>query len=342
MKISNETKVGAVAVVSITLLILGFNFLKGKKLFTNNKSLIANFSNVQGLANSNPVTVNGLQVGTVFNITPTKDMRQIVVTLTITKDIDIPDNSIAIIKPSLLGTTSLDIKLGDSHNFLKNKGTILTETNAGIFTDVLKKVDPVLYQVTNAVGSIDTFLRKLNTIVDPQAKSNIGATLENLNKITASLTLSAANLEILLNTQSGTLAKTLNNLSSVTGNLASNNDKISGVLTNLDKTATNLSQLNIQRTLDSLDATINDLKSLVNKVNTNDGTLGRLLNDPSLYKNLASTANKLNLLIDDIRVNPKRYVNISILGKKNTSPPLTLPLPDTMNSPYIIIEKVKN
>ncbi|CAN5895921.1 MlaD family protein [soil metagenome] len=342
MKISNETKVGAIAIVSVTLLILGFNFLKGKKLFSDSKSIIAQFGNVQGLANSNPVMVNGLQVGTVYNITPSKDMRQIMVTLTITKDINIPDNSVAIIKPNLLGTTALDIKLGDSRTYLKNKDTIFTEANAGILNDVLKKVDPVLYQVTNAVSSIDTFLRNLNTIVDPQAKDNIGATLANLNKITGSLTLSAANLEILLNTQSGTLAKTLNNLSSVTGNLANNNDKITGVLTNLDKTATNLSQLNLKKTLDSLDATINNLKLLVNKVSNNDGTLGHLINDPSLYKNLASTANKLNVLIDDIRVNPKRYVNISIIGRKNSSTPLALPLPDTLNSPYILVEKVKN
>ena len=340
MKISSETKVGAIAVVSVTLLILGYSFLKGKKLFGHSKSIIAKFGNVQGLANSNPVMVNGLQVGTVYDISPTKDMRQILATLTITKDINIPDNSIAMIKPNPLGTTTLEIKLGDSHTFLKNKDSIITEANAGIFNDILKKIDPALYQITNAVGSIDSFLKNLNGIVDPRAKNNIGATLENLNKVTASLALSAASLEILLNTQSGTLAKTLNNLSSVTGNLAANNDKISGVLTNLDKTATNLSQLDIKRTLDSLDATINNLKSLVGKFNTNDGTIGLLLNDPSLYKNLASTANKLNLLIDDIRVNPKRYVNISILGKKNTSSPLSLPLPDTMNSPYII-EKVK-
>ena len=341
MKITNETKVGAIAVVSITLLILGFSFLKGKKLFSDSKSIVAKFSNVQGLANSNPVTINGLQVGTVYSIIPTKDMREILVTLTITKDIDIPDNSLAMIKPSLLGITSLDIKLGNSHTYLKHKDSILTEANDGILTDVLKKVDPVLYTVTNAVSSIDSFLKNLNNIVDPRAKNNIGATLDNLNKITASLTLSASSLEVLLNNQTGALAKTLNNLSSVTGNLASNNDKISGVLTNLDKTATNLSQLNLKATLDSLDATINNLKSLVGKFNTNEGTVGRLLNDPSLYKNLASTANKLNLLIDDIRVNPKRYVNISILGKKNTSSPLEFPLPDTMNSPYII-EKVKN
>lgn len=341
MKISNETKVGTVAVVAIVLLILGFNFLKGKQLFSKSTILYAKFENVQGLANSNQVVINGLQVGTVYDIAPTKDMHQILVTLNITKDINIPVNSVAIIKSSLLGTTTLDIKLGSAATYLKPKDTVATEVNFGLLNDVLKKVDPVLYQVTNAVASIDTFLKNLNNIVDPRAKNNIGTTLDNLKVLTASLTVSSASLQELLNTQTGTLAKTLNNLSSVTGNLASNNDKISGVLTNLDKTATNLSQLNLQKTLDSLDATINSLKDIVGKLDTNNGTIGMLLNDPSLYKNLASTANKLNLLIDDIRVNPKRYVNISILGKKNTSAPLQLPMPDTVNSPYII-EKAKN
>jgi len=341
VKINNETKVGAIAVVSITLLILGFNFLKGKKLFSDSKTIIGRFTNVQGLANSNPVLVNGMQIGTVYNISSTKDMRTILVNLTISKDIDIPDNSIAIIKPNPLGTTSVDIKLGDSQTYLKHNDNIITEANAGIFNDILKKVDPVLYEVKHAVGSIDSFLMNLNTVVDPNAKNNIGATLENLNKVTASLISSTASLDILLNTQTGALAKTLNNLDAVSSNLVNNNEKISGVLTNLDKATTNLAQLDFKKTLDSLDATINSLKSIVSKFENNDGTIGMLLNDPSLYKNLASTSNKLNLLLDDIRVNPRRYVNISVIGRKNTNAPLAIPLPDTINSPYII-ETIKN
>ena len=341
MKISNETKVGAVAVVSVTLLILGFNFLKGKKLFSSSKDIIARFENVHGLTNSNPVMVNGLQVGTVYSLSPSKDMRQILVTLNITSDIDIPANSVATIKPSLLGVTSLDITLGNATTFLKHKDSISTIANTGTLDNILKKVDPVLFEVTKAISSIDSFLKNLNHIIDPRAKNNIGATLENLNKITGSLTHSASSLEAMLNTQTGTVSKTLNNLNSVSGNLAANNDKVTGVLTNLDKTTSNLSELDLKATLESLNATIGNLKNLVGKMNDDNGTIGLLLNDPSLYKNLASTANKLNLLIDDIRVNPKRYVNISVIGKKNSSAPLSQPLPDTLNSPYII-EKAKN
>ncbi len=336
MKISNETKVGAIAVVCVTLLILGFNFLKGKKLFSSSTTLYAKYGNVQGLQNSNPIVINGLQVGTVYKISTDKDMRQIMVELNITKDIHIPKNSIAIIKPNPIGTTSVEIKLGDAVASLKNKDSIFTEANAGVFDDILRKVDPVLYEVKKTVSSLDTMIVKINSVIDPTAKNNIGATLENLNKITSSMVISTASLQGLLNQQTGALAKTLGNVNSITGNLASNNEKINSVVTNLDKTTTKLAQLDLQKTLSTLDATINDLKSIVGKFNTNTGSLGLLMNDTKLYNNLASTGNKLNLLLDDIRVNPKRYVSISILGKKQNNKPLLIPQPDTLDSPYYI------
>lgn len=341
MKISNELKVGLIAVISITVLILGFNFLKGKTFFSHSTTLFAVYGNVQKLSPSNPVIINGLQVGSVYKISTDKDMRRLLVNMTITKDIHIPKNSIAIIKPDLLSTPSIEIKLGDSNEYLNSNDTLATESSSGIFTDVLKRVDPVLYEVTKAVSSIDSILIKVNGIVDPNAKNNIGATLANLNKISAELLTSSASLNQLLNTQTGALAKTLNNASAVTGNLAASNDKITSVLNNLDKTTSNLSQLDLQKTLASLDATINELKNAMSKLDSTGGTAGLLLNDPTLYKNLASTANKLNLLIDDIRVNPKRYVSISVFGKKNKTQPLTTPLVDTINAPYII-EKAPN
>ena len=340
MKISNETKVGAITVISVALLILGFNFLKGKKLWSKDTMITGKYGNVQGLQNSNPVIINGLQVGTVYKIRTEKDMREILVDMNITKDINIPKNSIAIIKSNPLGTTSIEIKLGDAVENLKNKDIVLTETSGGIFDDVLKKVDPVLYEVRKAVSSVDTLLGNFNSILDPNAKGNIADVLANLNKVTAAMVTSTASLNGLLNSQTGALAKSLNNVSSITGNFASNNDKINSVMTNLDKTTSKFADLNVKKTLDTLDRAINDLKNMIGKFDNNNGTLGKLLNDPTLYKNLASSGNKLNLLLDDIRVNPKRYISISLIGKKQNNNPLLVPLPDTLNSPYYV-EKVK-
>lgn len=340
MKISNETKVGSIAVVAIAVLILGFNFLKGKKLLSHDTMIIGKYGNVQGLQNSNPIVINGLQVGTVYRITTDKDMRQIMVDMNITKDINIPKNSIAIIKGNPIGTPSIEIKLGDAVQNLKNKDTIYTEANAGIFDDVLKKVDPVLYEVRKAVSSIDTLLGKFNHILDPNASGNIASVLANLNRVTAMMVYSTASLNTLLDTRTGALSKSLNNVSTITSNFASNNEKINHVMSNLDKTSSKFAELNFKKTLDTLDRTIRDLHSIVGNFNNNNGTLGKLINDPALYQNLASTGNKLNLLLDDIRVNPKRYVNISVFGKKQNNSPLVVPTPDTLNSPYYI-KKVK-
>ena len=340
MKISNETKVGAITVISVAVLILGFNFLKGKKLWSKDTMITGKYGNVQGLQNSNPVIINGLQVGTVYKITTEKDMREILVDLNITKDIEIPKNSIAIIKSNPLGTTSVEIKLGDAVENLKDKDFILTETSGGLFDDVLKKVDPVLYEVRKAVSAIDTLLVNFNSILDPRAKGNIGQVLQNMNAVTASMLSSTASLNTLLNTQTGALAKSLNNVSSITSNFATNNEKINSVMSNLDKTTSKFATLNLNKTLDTLDRAINDLKNIIGKFDNNNGTLGKLINDPTMYQNLASTGNKLNLLLDDIRVNPKRYINISLIGKKQNNNPLLVPLPDTLNSPYYV-EKVK-
>ena len=340
MKITNETKVGAITIISVAVLILGFNFLKGKKLWSKDTTLRGKYGNVQGLQNSNPIMINGLQVGTVYKITTEKDMREILVDLNITKDINIPKNSIAIIKSNPLGTTSVEIKLGDAVENLKDKDIILTETSGGMFDDVLKKVDPVLYEVRKAVSSIDTLLGNFNTILDPRAKGNIAQVLANLNQVTASMVSSTASLNGLLNAQTGALAKSLNNVSSITSNFATNNEKINNVMSNLDKTTSKFATLNLNKTLDTLDRAVNELKNIISKFDNNNGTLGKLLNDPTMYQNLASSGNKLNLLLDDIRVNPKRYISISVFGKKQNNNPLLVPLPDTLNSPYYV-EQIK-
>jgi phospholipid/cholesterol/gamma-HCH transport system substrate-binding protein len=339
MKISNETKIGALTAIAITIMILGFNFLKGKSLFGKSHNLFAKYTNVQGLASSNPVMINGLQVGTVYSITTDKNMKEILVNMNLTKDVNIPVNSFAYIKNNPLGVTAIEIKLGNASEYLPKNDTIKTGTSAGILDEAAQEIRPVLTQVKNAVRSLDSVLQTVNSVVDPNAKNNIRGILENLNRTTAGLTVSSASLNELLNTQTGALAKSLNNVSAFTGNLANNNEKLTSVMTNLDKTTTNLSNLDLQKTLNTLDATVNDLKASMAKLNSTNGTAGMLLNDPKLYNNLAATANKINTLVDDIKTNPKRYISFSVFGKKAKGDALVVPLPDTVNAPYIQVFK---
>jgi phospholipid/cholesterol/gamma-HCH transport system substrate-binding protein len=334
MKISSETKVGALTAIAITLLILGFNFLKGKNLTGPNKRYYAIFKDIQGLDVSNPVVINGKQVGSVSNTDGGKTMRLIIVSLNMKEDVDVPKNSVAIINKSLLGNVQLEIKLGDAVNNLNNNDTLKTEASGDILDAALEKIDPVLFQVKNAVKSLDSVLKTINSVIDPNTKGNIRATMENLAATTAQLTQSAASLNILLNTQTGALAKTLNNVNAFTGNLAANNEKITGIMSNLDKTTTKFANLDVEKTLTSLNGTVTELKNTIGKLNSTSGTAGMLLNDTRLYNNLTATANKINLLLDDLKTNPKRYISFSVFGKKNKSTGLTVPLPDTVNAPY--------
>ena len=334
MKISDETKVGSLTAISIVLLILGFNFLKGRDLTVKSMRFYAIFENIQGLASSNAVVINGKQVGTVYNTDGGKDMRKITVVLTINQSVDIPYNSIAVINPSVLGTTSIEIRLGNSQQFINDGDTLATIASKGMLDDAFQKVDPVLLQVKNAIKSLDSVLLTVNNVFDSKTKNNIRGVMENLNTTTASLAISSASLQAILNTQTGALAKTLENVSAFTGTLKNNDAKIDQTLTNLETTTAKFSKLDIEKTLTSINGTINELKNTIGKVNSDKGSLGLLISDPKLYNNLSATSNKLNLLLDDVRVHPKRYINISVFGKKDKNLPLTIPLPDTVNAPY--------
>jgi phospholipid/cholesterol/gamma-HCH transport system substrate-binding protein len=335
MKISNETKVGSLTAVAIVLLILGFNFLKGKNLTAKTMRFYAVFGNIQGLATSNPVVINGKQVGTVYSTEGGLDMRRIIVSITMNQVVNIPDNSVAVLSASLLGTTSVEIKLGNSNTYKQNGDTLATAVSGSLLDAALERVDPVLAQVKTAVGSLDSVLLMVNNIFDPNTKNNIRSVMENLNKTTAGLALSSASLQSLLNNQTGALAKSLENLSAFTGGLKNNNAKIDQTLSNLEQTTAKFSRLELERTLNNLDHTVNDLKNTMGKINSDKGTLGLLINDTRLYNNLNATSNKLNALLDDVRVHPKRYVNISVFGRKDKNGPLLVPLADTLNAPYL-------
>ncbi|MDQ6756096.1 MAG: MlaD family protein [Bacteroidota bacterium] len=328
MKINNETKIGILAVVGVAVLIIGYNFLKGKSLFKKPKYVYARFEDIQGLGKSNPVVINGLQIGHVADLNGGKDLKSILVTVELTQDVLIPNNSLAVINPSLLGGVSLEVKLGNSNKYLKLGDTLLTTLSGGAFDEALKMINPVLYEVRNAVKSLDSVLHIVTGVFDPETKNNIKGVIANLNTVTGSFTVSAASLQTLLNTQNGAFAKSLDNVSTFTNNLNANNGKLNTIVGNAEKMSNNLAALNLQRTLNTVDSAANQLKAGIAKINSNNGSIGLLLNDTKLYDNLSATSNKINILLDDIRVHPKRYLTISVFGKKDKGDYITAPLVD--------------
>ncbi|TDW97055.1 MlaD family protein [Dinghuibacter silviterrae] len=327
MKISNETKVGALAAVAITLLILGFNFLKGRNLFSNAHRIYAKYANVSGLGTSNPVMINGLQVGTVYDIKPLdKNVDTILVTLNLTRDINIPDNSVAAIATPLLGTPEVDLRIGNSTRLIQVGDTIQSQAALGLMDNALKTVDPVLTQVGLVLHSVDSVLNKFSDILDPRTKGNLRDMIASFSKDASALTVTLNRVNGLLDKENGSLSKTMDNLDSFTGNLAKNNDALTGTLQNLKKTTDQLADGNLGKTLEQLKTSTAQLQDILTKVNNGSGSVGALLNDKTLYNKLNSTVRSINTLVDDLKLHPKRYVNITVFGKKDRSTPLKAPL----------------
>lgn len=326
MKLSNETKVGLLAVVAIVVLILGFNFLKGQNVFSRPPVLYAIFPNVGSLEKSNTVKINGLPVGTVYNIRQAdKEVNNIVVELHLTRDIEIPRNSVAFIDAGILNSSFINIEKGDQHVYLQSGDTIATRLDKGIIGSIQTQLGPTLTRVNETLDSLKYAIGAINSVFDPRTKNN-------LQSVIANLTTASGELSQLLDVQTGVLARSLANVDAITGNLAKNNDAISSSIRNVEVTTSKFANANIEGTISALQATIAELKNTIAGLNSTNGSLGLMMNDRQLYDKLNKVADRLNsaalsaeITMDDLRVHPKRYVNISVFGGKAKSAPLTSP-----------------
>ncbi len=320
MKISNELKVGLLALVAIIGLILGFRFLKGKDVFNRTPKIYAIFKSASGLDKSNFVKINGLTVGTVYALEPAdENVSAVKVIISITKDVNIPSNSVAYISGSLLGAATIIIDKGNATTFLKDGDKIATREEDGLLGDLTSEAKPLMSKVRNVADSLTLLLSGFNSTLDVNTQHNLQYAIANLSHATASLNQ-------LLSTVTPALSASLENVSAITGNLKSQNGQIQQILGNANTFTNDLSQLKLQRTLDSLNATISDLRIAVNKLSNPNSSLGALMNDRQLYNRLNDVALSAEILMDDIRVHPKRYINISVFGKKNIAGPLTAPV----------------
>ncbi len=304
MKLTKEVKTGILAIGAILLLIFGYSFLKGTNLLDKNREFYVKYDNVEGLAQAAPVTINGLTVGKVQNISFANSKGGLVVKFTVESDFDFSKNSIVRIYSSgLLGGKNLGIfPKYDVNNIAKSGDTLRGDIEDGMLTAVTKALGPLERKVNNTLATVDTLLLSINAIVDERTRKNLKEAIENLNN-------------------------TLNSFSGVSENLnyilSNNTGKLDNTFTNLDKTASNLSQLTDSLAQLETGKLVSDLQNVVDKmdkivagVDNGDGSIGKLLKDDKLYENLEGASRQLEQLLQDVKLNPKRYVHISVFGKK--------------------------
>lgn len=314
MKISNETKVGALVAIAIVLLIIGFNILKGNSLLSSSKTIYAVYHDVDGLEVANPVKVNGLKVGSVSSLSVMdKNVGAILAKLTITADIDIPQNSVAsIVGTNLLGSKDIVITFGNARVYLQDEDTIQTAPGSSLTSSLMNDIKPLSGKVQNTLTSLDTLLSDLHSTLNNDTRKNLRSSISAFNVTMHNFSSTSANLD-----------KLVQKLNAFTENLNNQKDTINNILSNTQKITSSLADADIASIVNELNNTVKDLDTVLSKINNGEGSLGELINDKALYNNLQSTTHNLNLLMEDLRLNPQRYVHFSIFGRKNK--PQSLP-----------------
>ncbi len=304
MKLSRELKTGVIVVGGILLFILGFSYLKSTPLFDNSKTLYAVYPNVGGLQAGTMVSINGFGVGKVNDIKFIDSQGNLLVTFTVSSEFEFSKNSrVELYDTGIIGGKGLQITpIFDSAPSANSGDTLQTDTRPGLTELAQQKLTPLFKKFESAVTDADSVLMNVNNVLDTKTKKDLQQAISGLSELMVSLNGSANTLNSILKNNEGKLDNSLTNFEVLTANFA--------------KLSDSLNNAGLGRTLSSLESTVANLDKVMAKIENGDGTLGKLMNDKELYSNLNSASRELDLLLQDFRLNPKRYVNVSVFGKK--------------------------
>jgi phospholipid/cholesterol/gamma-HCH transport system substrate-binding protein len=305
LKLTREIKTAILVIASILLFIWGYSFLKGKDLFTNYKTLYVEYNNVEDLSQSAPVTINGLTVGKVTKITINEVTGKLLVELQLKTDFPISKTSKAsLYSPSLIGGKQIKIlpNLEDKDPAVDGQ-TLESAVELGLTESLGGKIEPIQQKLDLMLLNINTLVAGLNNVLDKQGQENLKKSLAELSQTMEQFHRASGSLNSILDTNKG---------------------QINGVVTNFNKMSSNfnkisdsLNKADLGKTVRNLNKTLAKVDGIMSNLNSGKGTAGKLLNDDALYNNLSKTSKELELLLQDVRLYPTRYVNVSLFGKKN-------------------------
>jgi len=312
-KISNEVKVGAVAILTIVVFIWLYNFLKGKDLFKNTTYYYSIYDKIGGLAESSPVEINGYKVGVVQAIDfIDAESGRLLVAFSVNKDFKLPKNTIAEIVPiSLLGGMKVQFIYGNGPGTYSENDTIPGRLAESLMDKVETEFLPVKDKITNLIIVLDSVISSVNEVMDSDFKRDLSGTLDNLNSTTESL-------DKIISSKEKELKATLENVNKFTQMLSDNTGRMSSTFRNLEAITDTLAAADIYTSISNLKASLEKAALMMDNMNNGKGTAGQFLTNDTLYTNLTNSLESLNELLQDMKANPKRYVNFSIFGKKST------------------------
>ena len=311
MKISQEVKVGLLAVVSLLMLYFGFRFLKGSDFFSSTNKYLVIYNTIDGLTASNPVRINGLSVGQVKKINILQDQdNKLLVTLELNKDIRITQGTKAVLADDgLLGGKLIQLQIQPGTPPLEDGGKLIGVKETGLSALIRAKTLPVL-------NNVDSLTYQLNRVVGQFDQTGVvlNQTLRAASAGVRTLDLTVAENRVALRT-------TLGNVNRLSASLIETEKQLKPILAKADTFVDSLQGLQIRQTLGSVNKTVDNLQKILGAIDQGRGSLGKLTTDDSFYRNVNATTRSLERLLRDLRENPKRYVHFSLFGRKDKKLP---------------------
>lgn len=305
-KISNEVKIGFTALITLLVFIWVYNFLKGKDLFSKTSHYYVIYDNVGGLAESSPIEVNGYRVGVVQSLKFLDPQTgRLLVTLSVDKGFRFPVNTFAeITTASLLAGMKIQLVYGNGPGTYSDGDTIPGRLAESLITKVENELGPLKEEISELISAIDTVVGSVNEIMNPQFRTNLRSGIASLSNTAKSI-------------DEAELKATLENINKFTKMLAENSDKLTSTFSSLENIADTLAAADIYSSVNNLKSSLEKASVLMGNLSNGQGTAGKLFTNDSLYTNLSKSLESLNLLLQDMKANPKRYVHFSLFGKKN-------------------------
>lgn len=293
-KISKEVKIGVVFLISLVLLYIGVNFMKGSNVFSRYNTYYTVLRNSGGVSSSSAITVNGFQVGTVSHVAYDYTApNRIVVTMRVTESLRVPKGSRALIVSSMMDGASINLRLSQSAEFYVDGDTIMSGVANGLMAEVENVMLP---QINAIVPKVDSLITALTALVGNPALAN---SLNNVESISRKLDCTATELNKLFHDELPQLM-----------------DNLQGTIENMNHITSDLATIDFAQTVERVDSTVANLQALSATLMSDESSVGRLLNDTAFYNNLNEVCTNANALIEDVKEHPSRYINISVFGKK--------------------------
>ena len=313
MKKKKEFLIGLLVIVSGLLLYWGVYFLKGMDVFSHQDVYYAQYEEVDGLMTTNPVLIKGVKVGQVKDVYFQEDSpSRVMVELMITEDIRIPANSLAkIVSSDLMGSKAVVIVPGDAKEYARPGDTLQSATEVSFQDAINRELQPIKLKAEKLMNDVDTVLSVIHLAISGKSGNNIAESLDRILKTIKYMEATSGAITELVEGEQRNFAKIVENLEAITTNFNDNQEKLNTIIDNFSAVSDSLAKAEIASTIHSLRNTIDKMDGILKEIEEGKGSLGLLLKDDSLYIELENSSRNLNLLLEDIRKNPKRYLHFS-------------------------------